>query len=97
MNDLFQTIALIASIILPLWNIPLIYRIIKRRSSQDVSLAWAIGVWICFALMFPAALNSQDKVWKVFSIVNMVFFTGVVMTVLAYHGRPEPPPSKPKT
>lgn len=95
-NEGIQKIALVASIILPLWNIPMIYRIIQRRSSQDVSLAWALGVWTCFALMFPAALASKDQVYKVFSIVNMFFFTAVVVTVLAYRGPKEGRPSKSK-
>jgi uncharacterized protein with PQ loop repeat len=45
-----EKIALIAAIILPLWNIPLIVRIIRRRSSKDISRAWAVGVWLCFVL-----------------------------------------------
>ena len=85
--DLFQKIALVASVILPLWNIPLIYRIIQRRSSKDVSVSWAIGVWICFALMFPSGVMSNDFVYRVFTVVNIIFFSGVVVTVLAYHGK----------
>ena len=42
---MIQTIALIASIVLPLWNIPLILKIIRRKSSRDVSMSWAVGVW----------------------------------------------------
>lgn len=77
-------IALVAAIILPLWNIPLIVRIIRRRSSRDFSIYWALGVWTCFALMAPSAFVSKDLVWKVFSIVNFVIFTLVVIFVLAY-------------
>jgi len=81
---MIHKIALVAAIILPFWNIPLIVRIIKRKSSQDVSIYWAIGVWICFALMAPSAFISPDLVWRVFNIVNFILFSGVVVTVLAY-------------
>ena len=79
-----KTIALAAAIILPLWNIPLIARVIKRRSSKDLSVPWALGVWVCFVLMIPEALRSTDTVWRAFNIVNIILFTAVVVTVLWY-------------
>ncbi len=79
-----QKIALIAAIILPLWNIPLIVRIIKRKSSEDISIFWALGVWTCFALMAPAGFSSSDPVWQTFNIVNFIFFSTVVIVVLIY-------------
>ncbi|OGW77493.1 MAG: hypothetical protein A3C51_00505 [Omnitrophica bacterium RIFCSPHIGHO2_02_FULL_46_20] len=79
-----KTIALIAAIILPLWNIPLIVRIIKRRSSKDISIPWALGVWICFLLMSPEAFRSPDIVWRAFNVMNLILFTAVVSTVLIY-------------
>ncbi len=77
-------IALIAAVILPLWNIPLIVRILRRKSSQDISLYWALGVWVCLVLMFPAAIISTDIVWKIFNIVNFILFSAVLLTVLAF-------------
>lgn len=82
--SMIDTIALIASIILPLWNLPLIMRIIKRKSSRDISTSWALGVWICFILMMPSALMSDELVWKTFTIANMTLFTAVVICVLIY-------------
>jgi len=79
-----EKIALIAAIILPLWNIPLIMRVIKRKSSRDISLYWALGVWVCFLLMAPQAFQSADPVWRVFNIMNLILFTAVVIVVLAY-------------
>ena len=79
-----EKIALIAAIILPLWNIPLIVRVIKRKSSEDISIHWALGVWICFLLMAPEAFRSPDPVWRIFNIVNLIFFTAVVIVVLVY-------------
>lgn len=79
-----EQVAVVAAAILPLWNLPLIFRMIKRRSSKDVSMAWALGVWICFLLMAPSGFTSEDPVWRVFNIMNMILFTGVVATVLYY-------------
>jgi uncharacterized protein with PQ loop repeat len=77
-------IALIFGIILPFWNIPLIVRIIKRKSSRDISIYWALGVWVCLGMMAPSSFVSQDLVWRVFSIINFILFSAVVATVLAY-------------
>ena len=79
-----EKVALIAAIILPLWNIPLIARIIKRKSSKDISIHWALGVWICFLLMAPDAFRSPDPVWRVFNIMNLILFTLVVIVVMVY-------------
>jgi uncharacterized protein with PQ loop repeat len=84
MTQFFQTIGLIAAITLPLWNIPLILKIIKRKSSRDISLSWALGVWVCILLMAPSGFISVDIVWKTFNIVNVVLFTAVVVVVVKY-------------
>ncbi|MCP4481906.1 MAG: hypothetical protein GY817_03715 [bacterium] len=84
MFEVLEIIALIASIALPLWNIPLILRIIKRKSSKDISLSWAFGVWTCFILMFPVAMQSEELIWKTFSTINIICFTGVVLCVFLY-------------
>jgi len=81
---MIKIIALVAAIILPLWNIPLIIRIVKRRSSRDISIYWALGVWVCFLLMAPEAFRSEDPVWRTFNIVNLIMFTCVVIVVLVY-------------
>ena len=81
---MMKTIALIAAIALPLFNIPLIVRIIRRRSSDDMSVSWALGVWICFLLMAPEAFRSPDIVWRAFSIMNIILFTCVLIAVLIY-------------
>lgn len=82
---MIDKIALIASIILPLWNIPLMIRIIKRRSSEDISLFWAVGVWICLLAILPSGLRSDFFVWKVFAILNFIFFSGVTFCALLFH------------
>ena len=85
--DYIKTIALVASIVLPLWNIPLIYRIIQRKSSSDISLSWALGVWVCLVLMAPAGFASQDHVFRTYNIINIILFTLVTVVVLLYRGK----------
>ena len=82
-----ENIGLVASIVMPLWNIPLIVKIIRRRSSADISMSWVMGVWICALLMAPSGFVSKDMVWRCFNIVNLFLFTGVVIVVWRYRGR----------
>ena len=84
MQKIIETVGLIAAIILPFWNIPLIVKMIKRKSSCDISMAWAIGVWVCAMLMFPSALLSKDLIWRTYNIINMVLFTVVFVMVIKY-------------
>ena len=81
---MIETIGLIAAVILPLWNIPLILKIVRRRSSRDLSLSWALGVWVCILLMAPSGFRSPDVVWRTFNMINLVLFTAVVATILKY-------------
>ena len=82
--SILEVVSLVSSIALPLWNIPLIAHIIKRKSSADISMAWALGVWVCIVLMAPSGFQSKDLVWRTFNIVNSVMFTAVVFFVLKY-------------
>ena len=82
---MIQLIGLIAALVLPLWNIPLIVKIAKRKSSRDFSLWWTFGVWITLALMLPSALLSDDFVFKVFNIANLAVFSIVVVQVLRHY------------
>jgi len=81
---MIQTLGLVAAIVLPLWNIPFIMRIIQRKSSRDVSLYWALGVWSCLVFMAPSGFVSEDIVWRTFNIVNLFLFSFVVIVVLVY-------------
>jgi hypothetical protein len=74
----------IAAIAMPLFNIPLIVKIVRRRSSADISMSWLMGVWGCAILMAPAGCMSKDIVFRIFNIVNLVLFTGVVIAVWRY-------------
>ena len=81
---MIETIGCIAAVVLPLWNIPLILRISQRKSSRDLSIAWALGVWVCLVAMLPSGLISPDPVFKVFTIANLALFSAVVVQVLRY-------------
>ncbi len=81
---MIEKIALIAAIVLPLWNIPLIVRIFRRKSSSDISLSWALGVWTCLVLMAPSGFRSEDLVWRTFNITNLFLFSLVMLFVVCY-------------
>ena len=83
--NIIQIVGMIAGIALPLWNIPLIVRIHRRKSSHDVSLWWAFGVLVCMVLMLPSAFVSADPVYKIFSIMNFLLFGSLVLQILRYH------------
>jgi len=79
-----KIITLVSAIILPFFNIPLIVKIVKRRSAHDISLSWLWGVWVCTVLMAPSGLSSVDPVWHYYTIINLITFTGVVIAVWRY-------------
>lgn len=88
MDDTIGKIGTLAAIVLPLFNIPLILHLVKRKSSEDISLSWAVGVWVCIVLMTPQALRSTDTTFRIFGIVNIIFFSAVAFFVLKYRMRP---------
>ena len=81
---MIKFLGLIAALILPLWNIPLIVKIAHRKSSKDFSLLWTFGVWFTLLLMLPSAIVSNDFVFKAFNLANIAVFTAVVVGVLRY-------------
>jgi hypothetical protein len=85
MESPFQILGVVSGVLMPFFNIPLILRIARRRSSEDISVAWVVGVWLCIVGMVPASLQSSDVVLYAFGIVNVVFFTGVLIAVLYFH------------
>ena len=77
-------LGVLAAIVLPLFNISLMLRIRRRKSSNDISIVWAIGVFSCVLLMLPSAILSKDLVFKLFEVMNVILFSGVVYHVLKY-------------
>ena len=84
MTDRILQLGVIASFVLPLFNIPLILRMVARKSSDDISLVWAVGVWVCIVLMTPRALASNDIAFRLFGITNIIFFSVVVYFAVKY-------------
>ena len=84
MKELIYNLGTIAAIVLPFFSIPMIVKIVQRKSSKDISMTWALGVWICFILMFPSAIQSDDFNYRIFSAINLVLFTGIVIVTLKY-------------
>ena len=82
---MIRLLGLIAALTLPLWNIPLILKISRRKSSKDFSLWWTFGVWFTLLLMLPSALVSDDLVFKVFNIANITIFTAVVIQIVRHY------------
>ena len=82
---MIKSLGMIAAVLLPFWNIPLILRIRQRGSSADISLAWALGVFGCLTVMIPSGLHSPDPIFHVYTIINYVLFCLVVIHVLWYH------------
>ncbi len=77
-------LGMVGGVVLPLWNIPLIVTIRRRRSSRDISLAWAVGVWVCLMVMVPSGLSSTDAVYRVFTVANALLFSVVLVEVLRF-------------
>jgi uncharacterized protein with PQ loop repeat len=68
---IIQAIGMLSGIIMPLFNIPLILRIIRRRSSGDISLVWVIGVWSCvIAMLMAHECTTLKRANLRFSILN---------------------------
>ncbi|MSP37005.1 MAG: hypothetical protein EXR70_00765 [Deltaproteobacteria bacterium] len=82
---MIEALGMVSGIVMPFFNIPLILRIVRRRSSEDISLVWVVGAWICVMGMVPQSLQSTDPVLMMFGIVNGLFFTGVFVSVLLFH------------
>ncbi len=84
MDDWIQKVGMIAGVVMPFFNIPLVLQIWKRRSSDGLSVSWALGVWSCIVLMTPQALRSDDIAFRAFGIVNVTFFSVVVFFIMKY-------------
>lgn len=89
MDGWMQQMAMVGGLVLPLFNVPLILAIRKRRSSEGLSMTWALGVWVCIVMMTPQALRSEDIAFRVYGVVNIIFFTIAVFYILKYR-RPLP-------
>lgn len=83
-----KTIGLIAATMLPLWDIPLIARIVRRRSSQDISLIYVVGIWVTALMMAPSAFVSGDLLAIGFNTMNVIMLTAVMLVTIKYRKGP---------
>jgi len=84
MHYWIQKVGIVAAIVMPFFNIPMILHLLKHKSSKEISITWIVGVWVCTALMTPRALQSADMAFRAFGIVNIFFFSIVTFLVLKY-------------
>lgn len=84
MKGLFENISTIAAAVLPLFDIPLILHIMKRRSSKDISVLWAVGLWVTSIALAPAGILNPNWASKLFNIVNVIMLTILVVVVWKY-------------
>jgi hypothetical protein len=82
---MIKTLGMISAVAMPFFDIPLIIRIVRRKSSEDISLVWTVGIYVCILGMLPSSLISSDPILVAFGIVNALLFTAVVVTVFYYH------------
>lgn len=87
-GDWVEKVGIVSSVALPLFNIPLIVRLLKRKRSEDFSLIWALGVWVCIILMTPQALRSSDAAFRAYGVVNILFFSVVTFLIVKYRSKP---------
>ena len=86
---IIEQAGLLGGVLMPFWNIPLMIRIIQRRTSSDISLTWLFGVWGCIVAMYPSTRITGDVVLRSFGISNLVLFSLVVLVVLFYRRTPK--------
>lgn len=79
-----EILGIIAAVILPFFNIPLMVKIHQRKSSSDISIIWTMGIFSSMLLMLPSAILSEDLIFKLFAIMNALLFSGVVYCVVRY-------------
>ena len=79
-----DTLGFWAGVALPLFDIPLIAHICRRKSSADISLVWAVGIWSSSVLMAPSAFISGDRAAIGFNTVNVIMLTLVLIAVIKY-------------
>ncbi|MBI4125116.1 MAG: hypothetical protein HY466_04220 [Deltaproteobacteria bacterium] len=84
MKPFFLYLGVAAGFVLPFFNIPFIFKIRKNKSSKDISLVWAVGIFICVVLMLPQAWLSQDLSFKIFGIVNFILYSAAFYHIIYY-------------
>jgi uncharacterized protein with PQ loop repeat len=85
MVPFFKQLGMFSAIVMPLFNIPQIITVLRRKSAEGISLLWVTGIELCILGILPSSLLSPDPILRAYGIVNTVFFTATFATVLYYH------------
>lgn len=85
--DWIGIIGIVGSILMPLFNIPMIVRIIRRKSSQDFSLVGAAGLFSCMLLMLPQALRSEEISFKLLNFISVIVFGILIVSIIRYRSK----------
>ena len=81
---MIKMLGMFSAVAMPFFDIPLIARIVRRKSSEDISLVWTVGIYACILGMLSSSLLSPDPILVAFGIVNTLLFTAVVVAVFYY-------------
>jgi len=87
MTEWLIRIGWVAALALPFFNIPLVLRMMKTKSSKDLSIIWVLGIFFCLLAMEPAALLSEDLMFKTFATANLLLFSVVTFFVFYFRFR----------
>jgi hypothetical protein len=80
-----KIVGMASAVLMPFFDIPLMIRVIQRKSSEDISLIWVFGIEFCILGMFPSTWVSTDPILRAFGLVNAILFTAAFVAVVWFH------------
>ena len=88
-NTVYNLVGLAGGIILAVFYVPQIYRIIKRKSSEDISIYFVLGMVLGISFLEVMAVNDafNNGVARTFFITNtlaLVMVSTMFVLVIAY-------------
>ena len=78
---MFEKIGFWAGVALPLFDIPLIIHVVKRKSSADISMIWIVGLWATSVMLL---IGTKEQMAMGFNIVNVLMLTILMAVVIKY-------------
>ncbi len=73
-----------SSMVVPLFHIPLILKLYKKKSSQEWSVISVCGFWISTLGIQPWAMMTSDKALTILNSLSLLFISVEVVLVLRY-------------
>lgn len=90
----FKELGYICSMIVPVFHIPLIMKLVRKKSSQEWSLLSVIGFWIATLGIQPWALMTDDRALTILNTLSLMFISVELVLVIKY--RRNVPPKLPQ-